>query len=161
MEHISIKEAQKRTSPNPITLICVNSPTGVTNLTAVSWWTYLSNKPPTIGFAVSKKSYCKELVENNTNLILSIPGKSIAKEAFKCGCVSGKDTNKSKVFGIDLVGNEVKYPVHSKLVFTCNLKKSVDVEDHVFFICRVTDIIYNRDEKQLFSWDGYAYLDAL
>ena len=95
MKQITISEAQKSTSPNPISLICVNTPEGNTNLTAISWWTYLANHPPMVGFAISKKSYTGELLVQNGHSILSIPGSSIAKETFQCGCSSGRNTNKA------------------------------------------------------------------
>jgi len=161
MKQITISEAQKITSPNPITLVCVNTPVGITNLTAVSWWTYLANRPPLIGFALSKKSYTGELILNNGKVVLSIPGEEIAEEAFQCGCFSGRDINKTEKLGIELTETIEKFPIHSKLAFICILENTVDVGDHTFFICRVNDILYNEREKQLYSWGGYSKLAPL
>lgn len=161
MKQITISEAQKNTSPNPISLICANTPDGNTNLTAISWWTYLANHPPMMGFAISKKSYTGELLAQNGQAILSIPGNSIAKEAFQCGCSSGRNINKAKEFGIALIGETIKFPLHSKLAFICKLKDTHIVGDHIFYICEVEDILYNETEQQLFSWDGYSKLAPL
>ena len=161
MEKITISEAQKKTSPNPITLICAETPAGTTNLTAVSWWTYLSNRPPMIGFAISKKSYTGELILSSGKMVLSIPGKTIAEEAFQCGCLSGRNLNKVEKLRIELTKTDVKYPIHSKLAFICMLENSVDVGDHTFYICKVDDIYFNESEEQLYSWDGYSRLAPL
>jgi len=161
MEQISISEAQKNTSPNPITLVCTETPAKTTNLAAVSWWTYLANRPPMIGFAISKKSYTGELLLNNGKAVLSIPGEAIAEEAFQCGCLSGRQTNKAEKLGISLTGTGVRFPVHSKLAFVCTLENTVDVGDHTFYICKVDEIYYNESEKQLYSWGGYSKLAPL
>ena len=161
MEKITISEAQKYTSPNSISLICAKTPKGTTNLTAISWWTYLSNHPPMIGFAISKKSYTGELILNSGKAVLSIPGVEIANEAYQCGCVSGRDVNKAEKFNIILTNTAIKYPVHSKLAFVCSLENTTDVGDHTFFICKVDEVNYNCNEQQLFAWDGYSRLAPL
>ena len=161
MKQITISEAEKSTSPNPITLICTETPSGVTNLAAVSWWTYLANNPPMIGFAMSKKSYTGELIRSSGKAVLSIPGEAIADKAFQCGCLSGRDTNKTEKLGIKLTGDAVKFPVHSKLAFVCTLENSIEAGDHIFYICNVGVIFYNENEKQLYSWSGYSKLAPL
>ena len=162
MERISINEAQKQTSPNPITLICVEESPGITNLAAVSWWTYLSMQPPMLGFALSKEGYSGELIKKNGNLVLSIPGEALVDAAFKCGCVSGRDVQKAEEFGIEMtLEGESKFPVNSKLAFACSLESTADAGDHTFYICKIDDVFFNSNEKQLFSWDGYAKLGTL
>ena len=161
MEQITISQAQKYTSPNPISLVCAEGPNGVTNMAAISWWTYLANRPPMLGFAISKKSYTGELVKETGKAVLSIPGEIIAKEAYQCGRVSGRDTNKVAEFGIALTGDNQMYPIHSKLAFICTLESTSEVGDHIFFACNIDDIFYNGEEKQLYAWDGYAELAPL
>jgi len=158
MERITIYEAQKCTSPNPITLVCAQMPDGGTNLAAISWWTYLANKPPMIGFAISKRSYTGELIEQTKRAILSIPGEALKESAFRCGCVSGRVVNKAKEFNIEMAKG---FPVHSKLAFVCSLESMLEVGDHIFYACNVEEILYNPDEKQLYCWDGYKRLGTL
>lgn len=161
MNKISISEAQKATSPNSISLICAKNPFGITNLTPISWWTYLSNTPPMIGFAISKKSYTGELILNTGKAVLSIPGEAIQESAFHCGCESGRNINKSQKYNIELTGDNLKFPLHSKLAFICTLKNTTNVGDHIFYICNVEDIYYNVAEKQIYAWNGYSMLAPL
>lgn len=161
MKKITISEAQKYTSPNPFSLICTETPKGIINLTAISWWTYLSNYPPMIGFAISKKSYTGELFLNNGKAVLCIPSKEIANEAYQCGCVSGREVNKVDKFNIILTNTAIRYPIHSKLAFECSLESTSDAGDHTFFICKVNEIIYNNDGQQLYAWDGYSRVAPL
>ncbi len=153
---INISEAQKRLSPNSVSLICANKPDKTTNLTTISWWTFLSNNPPTIGFSISKKSYTGELIKANGKAVLCIPGREIADAVFNCGKVSGRDINKAKEFGISLSETEIQYPIQSKLVFKCTLLDLHDVGDHIFYICKIDEILSNIDEEQVYAWGGYS-----
>jgi flavin reductase (DIM6/NTAB) family NADH-FMN oxidoreductase RutF len=161
MKNITISDVQKSTSPNPISLICVDTPTGATNLTAISWWTYLSNRPPMVGFAISKKSYTGELLGKCKRAVLCLPSAEIAEEAFQCGRVSGRDVDKVAQFKIALTEGEHKFPTHSRLALMCQLENVVEASDHLFYICKVNDILFNEDAEQLFAWDGYSYLAPL
>lgn len=75
MNALSLIDSAKLTSPNPVTLICSKTPSGVTNLATVSWWTYLSLEPETIGFAMMKTSYTGEMVRASKQVVLTVPGK--------------------------------------------------------------------------------------
>ena len=161
MEQITISQAQKHTSPNPIALVCTQKPDGSSNLAAVSWWTYLSNKPPVLGFALSNKGYTGELLRQSKQVVLALPGTALAKEAFLCGCCSGRDTNKAEKYAIALEsvpGSPVLAPRHSKLVFACQLESTAPAGDHTVYICAIDNIYYRDSETQLFSWEGYADL---
>ena len=161
MKKIMINEALQATSPQTVSLICVQTPAGTTNLTTVSWWTYLESEPPMLGFSMSKESYTCGLLTGTGKAVLSIPGEAIADIALKCGSVSGRDVDKVKEFSIDLVEAPVKYPVHSRLAFICMLEKQVEVGECIFFICRIDDIYYNENERQIFAWGGSKKLSPI
>ena len=161
MINISISDAQKHTSPNWVSLICAKKPNGTTNLTTISWWTYLANHPAMIGFSMSKKSYTGELIRSTGKAILSVPNAKISKEVFECGHSTGRDIDKAEKFGIELTGTDIQYPLHSKFVFFCTLKNTVEAGDHVFHICEVDDILYNDSEPQVYAWDGYSKIAPL
>lgn len=164
MVKLTISEAQVKTSPNPISLICTETPKGDINLAPISWWTYLANKPAMLGFAINPKSYTKELLERNQKTILCIPSEAISVECYQCGCVSGRNTKKAEKFNINLVevkGTKIKIPEYSKIAFLCTVKNTVIAGDHTFFICNIDDILYNKCGKQLYAWDGYSRLAPL
>ena len=164
MKEIEIRDAQKATSPNSVVLLSATKGDGTENLAVFSWWTYLANNPPMLGIALSTKCYSCELVKTNKKFALSIPGEAIAEAAFKCGTVSGRDTNKIQDFAIEmetLPGAAIKTPIHSKLVFMCTLEEMQQAGDHIFFIAKIDKVFYNEKEKQVYSWDGYKSLKAL
>jgi flavin reductase (DIM6/NTAB) family NADH-FMN oxidoreductase RutF len=161
MKKITFNEALKHTSPQPVSLISSLTPEGITNLAAVCWWTYLESEPPMIGFSMGNNSYTRKLIVKNRKAVLSIPGEAIAEEAFQCGTVSGRDVNKAEKYKIELTGDLLKYPVHSKLAFICSLKSTAAVGDCTFFICRIDDIFFRENERQLFAWGGSEKLSPI
>lgn len=161
MEQISIFEAQKNTSPNSLVLISTIDEKGKTNLATVSWWTFLSNRPPIIGFSLSKKGYSGQLINITKKVIVSIPSIELIEVVEKCGKCSGREVDKINEFNIEVTGDDIKYPIHSKLVFFCSLLDVVDAGDHLFYKCFVDDILYNALKKQLYAWDGYKKISPL
>ena len=65
MKKISLPQASRLTSPNPVTVVCTQKPDGSTNLATVSWWMYLSYNPGMIAYAMAKASYSGEMVRAN------------------------------------------------------------------------------------------------
>ena len=121
LKPMTLGQASKFTSPNPLTLVCTQTPERKTNLAAVSWWTYLSFNPNLIGFAMNKASYSGEMVRQNQKVALAMPGKDLAQAALSCGSVSGRDADKAEKFGIDLTSLPdcpIQVPVHSRVVIS-------------------------------------------
>lgn len=159
MKSLSLIEAAKFTSPNPVSLICSKTPSGDTNLATVSWWTYLSLNPEIIGFAMMKTSYTGERVRETKKVVLTIPGEALAKEVMQCGCSTGRTKNKAKEFGIELKnlpGSDILIPVHSAVAIECTLREFMDVGDHYLYICPVNNVYGDEAETPLFAWNGYS-----
>lgn len=159
MKTLSLIDAAKLTSPNPLSLVCSRTPAGDTNLATVSWWTYLSLEPETIGFAMMKTSYTGEMVRVNQQLVLTIPGEALAKQVMQCGSSTGRTRNKAKEFGIelkDIPDCDIQIPVHSTVAIQCTLREFVDVGDHYFYICNVENVYGDETENPLFAWKGYS-----
>ena len=102
MQNITIGQAQRLTAPAPFGLLSVRKEDGSTNLMAVSWWTYLSNHPPSLGVCLSKKGLSGSLLEESGEFALSIVGESLREAALKCGGCSGRAHDKAAEFGIPL-----------------------------------------------------------
>ncbi len=159
MKKIDLPQAAKLTSPNPVSLVCTLKPDGSTNLATVSWWTYLSFNPNMIAYAMAKTSYSGEMVRSNRKVILTVPGAEIVDAVMGCGSTTGRNTDKSSKFEIELVEIEqsnIKIPAHSRVAIQCNLKEYHEVGDHYLYICDVEQVYGDEAEKALFAWDGYA-----
>ena len=85
MTDITIGQAQRLTAPCPFALLSTLRPDGGTNLMAVSWWSYLSNRPPMLGVCLSKKGLSGELIHASGEFALSIVDASLRDAALRCG----------------------------------------------------------------------------
>ena len=161
MKKITLPNASRLTSPNPVTVVCTRKPDGSTNLATVSWWTYLSFHPDMIAFAMAKTSYSGEMVRENGKVILTIPGTEIAEAVMSCGSTTGRNTDKVAQFHIELAsveGSSIQIPLHSRVAIVCSLKEYHEVGDHYLYICNVEQVYGDAAEEALFAWNGYSKL---
>ena len=162
MKTITIEEALRMTSPQPVSLVCAQTPEGKTNMAAVAWWTYLENEPPMIGFSMWKKNYTCDLIVNTGKLVLCLPGEAIADAAFQCGVVSGRDVDKAREYGIELVDAPVGFPVHSKVAFVCTVENKIELGgESLFFVCKVDEMFCNENERHVYVRYGSNKLAAI
>lgn len=164
MEQIKIEEAQTLSAPNPFCLITVLKEDDTTNLTAASWWTYVSNHPPTLCVCLSRKGYTNELIHKSKQFSVCLVDASIAEQAIKCGYFSGRKVHKADEFGIELMSAEtIKAAIvkKSKLIFECQLVDIVNVKDHDLFIGEITAIQADRLAKQAYALNGYREIGSL
>ena len=104
-------------------------------------------------------SYSGEMVRQNKEVILSIPGAEIADAVMGCGTSTGRNTDKVSKFGIEMQnipGSEIQIPLHSRVAIQCSLKEFIETGDHYLYICDVDQVYGNKNEQAVFSWDGYA-----
>ncbi len=161
MKKLSLPQASRLTSPNPVTVICTHKPDGSPNLATVSWWTYLSFNPDMIAFAMAKTSYTGERVRQSGKAILTIPGAAIAEAVMGCGSTTGRDTDKVAKFGVELAqveGSDIQIPLHSRVAIQCSLKEYHETGDHYLYICNVEQVYGDAAEEALFAWNGYSKL---
>ena len=124
MEKITAAQAQRLTAPSPFALLSSLKEDGSTNLMAVSWWTFLSNRPPMIGVCLGKKGASGKLIQSTGEFALNIVGEELKEAALRCGSCSGRDVNKAEMFSIPLeAASEIapKIVSGSRVVFECRL----------------------------------------
>lgn len=163
MQKINLGQASRLTSPNPLTLVCTAKPSGGSNIMAASWWMYLSFKPGMIGFSLAKTSYSGELIRQTKKAVLAMPGIEIAEAAMRCGSASGRDIDKADVFGVamqSLPGCQIEIPAETYLAVLCTLRETLEVGDHILYVCDVEQTYGDAGKTPIFSWNGYAELGA-
>lgn len=163
MREMTIGQAQKVTSPNPFCLIGTLRPDGGTNLAAISWWNYLSNRVPALTVAISTRAYSNELIKHTGMFTLNVVSEGMERTAFLCGTTTGRNVDKSAEYGIDLVPGGEGEPCAvsgSAVTFFCRVREYVDVGDHTLFIANIQRIAGEPGKKALFAVDGYSALKA-
>lgn len=164
MTDINIGRAQRLSAPCPFALLTTLRDDGATNVMAVSWWSYLSNHPPTLGVCLSSKGLSGELIRKNGEFGLCIVGEDLKDAALRCGQVSGRKLDKAAEFGIPLEqAAQIKAKLVSgcRVVFECRLVDTKDVGDHTIYIAEPLAIRGDESVRQLFAFDGYARLGTV
>ena len=163
MESITLKEAQKFSSPNPFALVSAADADGRSNLMALSWWMYCSNNPPTVAVCLSKRGYSGKLIAESGEFALCLPDETLQEAAFRCGTCSGRDTDKAEAFGIELQDADViraKLVSHSKVALECRVTQALEAGDHHLFVAEVVKAHGTPSAKHLMAENGYAVLKA-
>jgi len=83
--------------PQPAALIGANVH-GKPNYLVAAWCGVMQAQPPLIYVALRKERYTLIGIEENGTYSINVPSADIVVETDYCGTVSGKDTDKSKVF---------------------------------------------------------------
>lgn len=110
-----------------------------------------SYKPPMISFAVEKKNYSYELALSASEIVMAIPGKSLAKQTMDCGFYSGRDTDKFTIcnFSKQEMPN-IKTPGIREAIANIELKvvNRIITGDHVTIFCEVLGYHLNEDRTE-------------
>ena len=163
MKEIKIAQAPVFTSPNPMTFICTKKADGKTNMATLAFWTYASTNPGKVVFSLNKGAYTLELLAKNKEVVITIPGISLAGTLIACGTSSGRDTDKVEKFGIEmqkLDGTDIEVPKDSRLAIVAEVCGTVDADDHVLHICNVKNVYADESVDAVFGWKGYGEFAA-
>ena len=157
----ALSRAQTLSAPNPFALVCSVAPEGKTNLVAVSWWTYLANRPPMLGFALSAGKYTSKLLAENPMFALCLAGDQIKDAAFGCGAVSGANcdkANKLRIALVDLPGVPVQVPNACRAVLAGRVIEAHPVGDHIFHVAQIDSVFEDVTVAALYAVVGYRRL---
>lgn len=163
MKEIKIAQAPVFTSPNPMTFICSKKADGKTNMATLAFWTYASTNPGKVVFSLNKGAYTLELLAKNKEVVITIPGISLAGTLIACGTSSGRDTDKVEKFGIamqKLDGTDIEVPKDTRLAIVAEVCGTVDADDHVLHICNVKNVYADESVDAVFGWKGYGEFAA-
>lgn len=161
MESIDIRTAQKLTAPNPFCLLSTLKPDGTTNLMALSWWTYVSNQPPTVAVCLSNKGFSGTCIRETGQFGLSLVGEALRERAFQAGTRSGRTADKAAELGIPLMKLDGFGPMlvsGSRVCFACRLIESHMAGDHTLFMGEVIRILGDPSVQAVYACEGYGTL---
>ena len=133
--------------PMPVSLVGAHVD-GKPNFLAVAWFTMVSYKPPRIAIALGKGHFTNPGIKENKTFSVCLPSDDMVDVTDYCGIVSGKTTDKSKIF--DLFYGELKTAPMIKacpLNMECKLVKVVKSGLNEIFIGEIVSTY--TEEKYL------------
>ncbi len=108
------------------------------NFMAVGWVARVNFQPPMIGIALGKTHYTNEGIHKAQAFSVNIPGMEVIEKVDYCGLVTGKKTDKSKVFDV-FYGEPPKVPMirECPLCMECKLVQALDLPSNTLFIGQI------------------------
>ena len=134
--------------PMPVSLVGAHVD-GKPNFLTVAWFSMVSYKPPRIGLALGKNHYTNPGIKENKAFSVCLPSEDMVEVTDYCGIVTGKKTDKSKVF--ELFYGELKT---APMIEGCPLNiecKLVDIFESALNEIFVGEIVATYTEERFLS----------
>jgi flavin reductase (DIM6/NTAB) family NADH-FMN oxidoreductase RutF len=111
------------------------------NVMTFSWQTPVNTANPClILLAVSHVRYSYELIKQNNELVINIPGKELLEQTHYVGCVTGRGIDKFKESGLTpVVAGMVEPPLIEECAghLECRIVEVFKIKSHDLLICEV------------------------
>lgn len=163
INEVNIKVSVELSAPHSFALL-VSKSNDIVNVMAISWFMFASLNPPKMCFAVSNKSYTKELNKEGSKVSICLPVENIEKEAFACGTQTGRGIDKASKVGLELSyidGFPTPIVVDANVCWMLEVSNTVDVGDHTLYVADIIKAIKNSDKPHLYAFDGYKRLSSI
>ncbi|MDD1724422.1 MAG: flavin reductase family protein [Methanospirillum sp.] len=120
--------------PMPVVLVGTQVE-GKANFMAVGWITRVNGNPPMIACGIGSQRFTAKGIAKTRTFSVNIPSSDLLEKTDYCGVVSGKITDKSKVFDL-FYGSLKTAPMIRECPVTleCRLVQSVQLPSHTLFI---------------------------
>lgn len=155
--------------PTRILLGLIESGARAVNVITLCFSMTCSYKPPLVAIAVHRRSYSYELLSAAREFVLAVPGENLAQETLFCGVESGREVDKVRECGLQLVESKtVQVPGLESAIANLELlvRSRVETGDHRTVIGEVRRYAVSTEnrERNLLSvgpkHDGYQVLAA-
>lgn len=163
INEVDIKASVGLSAPHSFALL-VSKSNNIVNVMAISWFMFVSLNPGKMCFAVSNKSYTKELNKEDSSVSICLPVENMKKEAFACGTQTGRGIDKASKVGLDLLyidGFPTPIVVNASICWMLKVSSTVAVGDHTLYIADIKKVIKNSDKPHLYAFDGYKRLASI
>ncbi len=135
---------------------CVVLVTGGTmdkaNVMTISWQTPVQTADPCLVLLVMNRvRYTYELIQQNNELVINVPGEELLEQTHRCGTVSGRKVDKFKETHLTPVPAKlVKPPLIAECAghLECQVVKTFTVTMHNLLIC---EVVYAAAEEEFFD----------
>jgi flavin reductase (DIM6/NTAB) family NADH-FMN oxidoreductase RutF len=135
---------------------CVVLVTGGTmdkaNVMTISWQTPVQTANPCLVLLVmSHVRYTYELIRQNNELVINVPGEDLLEQTHRAGTVSGRTVDKFKDTGLTPVrANLVRPPLIAECAghLECQIVQTFTVATHDLLVC---EVVYASAEEAFFD----------
>ena len=138
-------------NPTPVVLVsCAQKDhPEIRDLVTVAWAGTVNSEPPMVSVSLRKERYSHGLISSSGEFVVNLVDEDLAKATDFCGVKSGRDTDKAKETGLQLVpaeGMDVAPRVDGAPVsLSCKVKQVLELGSHDMFLAEVTGVSVRKD----------------
>ncbi len=148
---VDLSKAKWLVEPGCVVLVTSGTMTGP-NVMTFSWQTPVNNANPClIVLAISHVRYSYELIKQNGELVINVPGESLLNQTHYVGTVSGRDADKFETSGLTAVAARcVAPPVIDQCAghLECKVVQTFGMESHDLLVC---EVLHAEADSELFD----------
>ncbi len=98
----SLSEFYRLLHPRPVVVITASCEGGKVNAMACSWFTPVSEYPPTVLVVIDEGSYTAKCIEGSGSFVINVLPSELLSKIWVAGSKSGRDVDKIKLMGVNL-----------------------------------------------------------
>jgi len=122
------------------------------NVMTISWQTPVHTADPCLVLLVmNQQRYTYELIKQNNELVISVPGENLLEQTHVAGTVSGRRVDKFKETGLTPVAAKlVQPPVIDECAghLECQIRETFTIKTHDLLVC---EVVYASAEEEFFD----------
>lgn len=126
--------------PERVVLAVSVDAAGTPDIIALGWKMRTSSNPLMFAIAIGKKRYSHELILQNREFVLAIPGANLSRQVMFCGTHTGRKINKFQETGLTpLPASRVQPPLIQECLANheCKVVSTLETGDHTIFVGKV------------------------
>ena len=149
-EYVSLKPSTML-NPTPVGLVSCAEKGRPENrdLVTLAWAGTVNSDPPMVSVSVRKERYSHALIAGSGEFVVNLVDEKLAKATDFCGVRSGRDLDKAKALGLELVkaeGMETAPRVDGAPVsLSCRVRQVLELGSHDMFLGEVTAVAVRKD----------------
>lgn len=134
-------------SPMPMMLVGTYDAEGRPNIMAAAWGGLSCSQPPCLSVSVRRSAWTYRAIAERKAFTVSLPGRTLVREADFTGLVSGRTEDKFASLGLTAVAGEhvdAPYVAEAPAVLELLLRHTVELGSHTQFIGEIMDVKVNK-----------------
>ena len=147
-KEVKLNKAKWLVEPGCVVMVTSGSMESA-NVMTFSWQTPVNNSDPClILLAMNHIRYSYNLIKQNQELVINIPGEELLEQTHYVGCVTGRGIDKFKESGLTPVAaGKVEPPLIEECAgqLECRIFKIFRMESHDLLICEVVRALAEED----------------
>jgi len=147
--------------PRLVVLITTCSKSGKPNVAPFSFIMPVSFKPKYLAFSVAPTRHTFKNLEEIGEFVVNVPSENMLKEVWVCGTVSGKNTDKFMLAGLEIVKSVKVYPPRIKkcpVQLECRIEFMREFGDHYLVVGRILEEHIEQIEfKPILHYSGNEF----